>query len=69
MENDRIAKRIYVGVCGGSCSMGRLQKNWIYSMKDSLKKRDLDVSQAMRMVHDKSEWWAYVRGNAWGMKP
>ena len=27
MENDRIAKRIYIGECGGSCSVGRLRMN------------------------------------------
>ena len=26
MENDRFAKRIYVGECAGSCSMGRPRK-------------------------------------------
>ena len=39
MENDRIAKRIYVGECGGSCSVGRLHNRWIGTMKDCLKKR------------------------------
>ena len=28
MENDRIAKRVYVGECAGSCSVDRLQKKW-----------------------------------------
>ena len=26
MEKDRIAKRVYVGVCAGSCSLGRPRK-------------------------------------------
>ena len=26
IENDRIAKRVYVGECSGSCSVGRLQE-------------------------------------------
>ena len=29
MENDRIAKRVYVGECAGRCSVGRLRKSWI----------------------------------------
>ena len=34
-------------------------------MKEWLKKRGLDVSQARRMVHARSEWWGFVRGNVW----
>ena len=26
IENDKIAKKVYVGVCSYSCSVGRLQK-------------------------------------------
>ena len=39
MENDKNAKRIYVGQCAGSCSVGRLWKRWIDTKKDCLKKR------------------------------
>ena len=28
-ENDRIAKRVYVGECAGGCSVGRLWKKCI----------------------------------------
>ena len=52
MERDRIAKRVYVGVCAGSSSVGRPWKRWIDTVKDYLRKRDLDVKQAMRMVQD-----------------
>ena len=51
-----IAKRVYVGECAGSCSVVRLWKKWIYTMKGCLKKRGLDVRQARRMVHDRSIW-------------
>ena len=53
--DDRIAKRIYVGVCGVSHS-GRPQKKkrWTDNVKDCLKERSLDVREARRMVHDKS---------------
>ena len=37
MENDTIAKRVYVGECSGSCSVGRLWKRWIDTMKDCLR--------------------------------
>ena len=39
MKNDRTAKRIYVGVCAGSCSVGSSQKRWIDTVKDCLRKR------------------------------
>ena len=39
MENHRIAKRVYVGECAGSCSVGRPWKRWIGTMKDYLKKK------------------------------
>ena len=42
MENDRIAKRVYIGKCAGSLSVGRPQKRWIVTLKDCLKK-SLDV--------------------------
>ena len=50
MERDRIAKRVYVGECAGSCSVGRPWKRWIDTM-ECLRKRGLDVRQA------RSEWW------------
>ena len=43
MENDRIAKRVYVGECAGSRSVGRSRKRWIDTVKDCLKKRGLHV--------------------------
>ena len=64
MENDRIAKRVYVVECAGIHSVGRPWKRWIDSMKDYLRKRGLDVRQARRMVQDGSEWWGYVRESA-----
>ena len=68
MENDRIAKRVYVGECAGSRSVGSPWKRWINTVKDCLKKRGLDVGQTRRMAHDRSVWRGFVRGNAWGMK-
>ena len=40
MENDRIAKRMYVGECtGNKQSVGQLQKRWIDAMKNCFKKK------------------------------
>ena len=50
MENDRIAKRVYVGECAGSHSVGRPRKRWIDTVKDCLRKRGLYVRQARRML-------------------
>ena len=63
MGNDRLAKRVYVGECAGSHSVGRPRKRWIDTMKDCLKKRGFDVRQARRMAQNRSEW----RGNPWGV--
>ena len=38
-ENDRIAKRVYVGKCGGSCSVDKPRKRWIDTVKDCLRKK------------------------------
>ena len=50
MEKERIAKRVNIGECGGSHSVGRLWKRWIYTLKECLRKRGLDVRKARRMV-------------------
>ena len=50
MERDRIAKRVNVGECAGSRSVGKPRKKWIDTMRECLKKRGLDVRQARRMV-------------------
>ena len=39
------------------------------TIKVSLEKRDLDVRQAGIMVHDRSVWRGFVRGNVWGVRP
>ena len=67
MEKDRIANRVYVGECVGSRSVVWLWKRWIDTIKKFLKKRGLDIGQARRMVHDRSEWRGFVRWNVWGV--
>ena len=54
VENDRIAKWVYVGECPISRSVVRPWKRWIDTVKDCLKKRGLDARQARRMVHGRS---------------
>ena len=39
MENDMIAKRVYVGVCAGSRSVGQQRKRRIDTVKNYLKKK------------------------------
>ena len=62
MERDRITKRVYVGECAGSHSVGRPQKRWIDTMKECLKKIGLGIRQTRRIVQDKSEWWGFGGG-------
>ena len=67
LERDRTAKRVYIGECASSRLVGRLKKRWIDTVKECFKKRCLNVTQARRMVQDRSEWWGFVRGNPWGI--
>ena len=39
MENDRIAKRVHVGECDGSRSVGSPRKRWIVTVKECLGKK------------------------------
>ena len=68
IDKERIAKRVYVGECVGSHSVGRGRNRWIDTVKNCLrKKRGLDVRQARRNAQDRNEWWRFVRGSAWGI--
>ena len=44
MENT-IAKRVYVGVCAGSHSVGRLRNRWIDTMKEEEKRFGCQTSK------------------------
>ena len=48
-ENVRITKRVYVGVCADSRSVGRPLKRWINTVKDCLKRGLMSGKQG--------EWW------------
>ena len=67
METEMFARRVYVGECVGSGLESRPRKRCIGSGSDCLKKRGLNVGQTRRMVYDRSEWQAFVRGNTWGI--
>ena len=62
MENDRIAKILYVGECAGSRLVGRPRKRWTDNMKDCLKKTGLNVRHARIMVYDRSVWRGFFEG-------
>ena len=55
MENDRIAKRVYVGESAGSHSVGRPLKKWNDTVKDFLRKR-LGIRQVKRIT--RCQWVA-----------
>ena len=59
MEKDRIAKRVYVGECAGSCSVSKLWKRWIDTVKECLRK---DVWMA-----DKQGEWCRIGVNSGGL--
>ena len=68
MENDRIAKKAYVGECAVSRSVGRPWKRWNDTAKEYLKKSCLGIRRARRMVHERSVWRGEVcEGNTWGI--
>ena len=54
MENDRIAKMVFVGESTSSRPVGRLRKRWIDTVKNCRKKRGLDIRQARKMLNERS---------------
>ena len=58
------AKGVYVGECVGSRSVGKRWKRWTDTVKECLRKKGLDVRQAMRMVKNRSEWRKLARRDA-----
>ena len=47
--------------CVGSWSVGGLQRRWIDTMRNCLRKRGSNVRQA------RSEWQGFVKKNVWGL--
>ena len=43
-----------LGECAGSHSVDRPRKRWVDTVEDCLRKRELDVRQARRMVKNRS---------------
>ena len=62
-ENDRIANRVYVGVCAGSQSVSRPKKRWTDTVKECLKKERFGY----QVSKENGVWQGFVGGNAWGV--
>ena len=56
IEDDSIAKRVNVGECAGSRSVGRPRKRWIDTVKDCLRKKKVWMS-------GKQGEWCRIGGN------
>ena len=63
---EKIAKTVCRRVCC-SCSVGRLRKRWIDTVKKCLKEKRFGCQASKKMVQDRSEWKGFVRGYAWGI--
>ena len=59
MENNMIAKRVYIWECAGIYSVGSLQKRWTVSVIDCLKKEV--------WMSGKQGEWCITGVNAWGL--
>ena len=60
MENNKIARRVYVGKCAGSPPVDRLEKSWINTVKEYLKKKKVWLS-------GKQGKWCVIRMNGRGV--
>ena len=67
MENNRIAKYVYIRDCARSRSAGRVRKRWIDTVKDMLKEKSVGCQATRRVVHDRSECRGFLGGSAWGV--
>ena len=64
MERDRIFKRVYVGECAVSRSVGGSQKRWIDTVKEFLKKRDWISGKQGEWSRIGVNVGGFIRGNA-----
>ena len=67
MENDRTAKKVYVGECADNRSVGKPRERRTDIVKECLRKRGLDIRQARRMMYGRSAWRRIARGSAMGV--
>ena len=56
MEDDRLAKKVYILEMQGPRCRGRPHKRWMYGVKEVLCKRDLTLQEAKECVQDRREW-------------
>src|SRR5678816_32877 len=62
MSDSRLVKRMYSGECAGNRPAWRPKKKWIESVKECLEERNVSLAEAIRKVHNRSEWRGFVRG-------
>ena len=56
MNDERMAKRVYVSGVEGRQGRGRPNRVWIDGVKEALNKRGWTLEQARTTVHDRVEW-------------
>src|SRR5678816_2596871 len=60
MKDIRLVKRMYSGECVGNRPAGRPKRNWIESVNECLKERNVSLAEARIKVHDRREWRGFV---------
>ena len=56
MNDERMAKRVYVSGVDGRRGRGRPSRVWMDGVKEALNKRGWTLEQARTTVHDRVEW-------------
>jgi hypothetical protein len=71
MDESRLVKRVYKGVCEGYRGRGRPKNKWIGSVEFCLEERNLNLIlvRARGLVHNRDEWRGIVRGYGCGPRP
>ena len=62
MNDERMAKRVYVSGVDGRRGRGRPNRVWMDGVKEALNKRGWTLEQAKTTVHDRVEWRRMVNG-------
>ena len=62
MNDERMAKRVYVSGVDGRRGRGRPNRVWMDGVKEALNKRGWTLEQAKTIAHDRVEWRRMVNG-------